>query len=65
MGATLLLAAHLLADALAHPLRQYPALAALIALGMASYAAAALATGALRPADIRAALRSGRPAASG
>ena len=36
---------------------RYPALAGLVALGMASYAAAALATGGLRPADIRAAMR--------
>ena len=35
------------------------ALALLVALGMASYAAAVFATGALRAADIRAALRRG------
>ena len=39
--------------------RATPALALLVALGMASYAVAAFATGALRPADIRAALRRG------
>ena len=47
----------LLADALRTETVRYVALAALVAVGMATYAVAALATGALRPADIRAALR--------
>mgnify|MGYP000885749965 CR=1 FL=1 len=48
-----------LAGALAAPDWRYLALAALVAAGMASYAAAVLAFGGLRPADIRAALRRG------
>ena len=50
----------LLAGALADPLLRYGALALLVAIGMAAYGAAALAFGALRPADIRAALRSSK-----
>jgi putative peptidoglycan lipid II flippase len=38
---------------------RYGALAGLVALGLASYAVAVLATGALRITDIRAALRRG------
>jgi putative peptidoglycan lipid II flippase len=60
MGAALALAHRGLADALASPTLRYPALAALVAAGLATYAAAVLATGALRPTDIRAALRRGR-----
>ena len=51
-----------MAGALTDPALRYGALAVLVALGLASYGAAALACGALRPADIRAALR--RPPAS-
>jgi putative peptidoglycan lipid II flippase len=60
MCAVLLVGEHYLRLALAADGVRYLALAALVALGMASYAVAVLATGALRPADIRAALR--RPA---
>jgi putative peptidoglycan lipid II flippase len=59
MALALWIAARLLAPAFADPLRQYLALALLVALGLASYSAAAFATGALRTADIRAALRRG------
>ncbi|MFT3973653.1 MAG: murein biosynthesis integral membrane protein MurJ [Amaricoccus sp.] len=62
MGAALMLAAHLLGDALAHRTLQYAALAALVLIGAGVYAAAALGFGALRIADVRAALR--RPATS-
>ena len=62
MGAILIAASRMLAGALGEPLLRYGALALLVAIGMAAYGAAALAFGALRPADIRAALRSGRPA---
>ena len=57
MGAALFLGERWLADALDDRFRQYGALALLVALGLASYGAAAFATGALRTADIRAALR--------
>jgi putative peptidoglycan lipid II flippase len=57
MAAALVAGARLLAPAFVDPLLRYAALAVLVALGLATYAAAALATGALRPADIRAALR--------
>ena len=57
MGAVLLLAARLLAADAGRPLHRYLALALLVALGMASYAAAAFATGGLRAADLRAAMR--------
>lgn len=62
MAGVLLLASRLLDDALAHPTLQYAALAALVLVGAGTFAAAALAFGALRVADVRAALR--RPAAS-
>ena len=64
MGAVLVLAARLLAPALHDPLHRYLALALLVAAGFAAYAAAAVALGALRPADIRAAMRR-PPRASG
>jgi putative peptidoglycan lipid II flippase len=59
MGGVLVAAAALLGPALAADGLRYPALALLVALGLASYAAAVLALGGLRPADIRAALRRG------
>ena len=59
MGAVLLLGRHLLREALAADLLRYGALAALVGLGLASYGAAVLGVGALRPTDIRAALRRG------
>ena len=65
MGGALILGARLLAGPLADPLHRYLALALLVALGMASYAAAAFATGALRPADLRAAMRRRRGRAGG
>jgi putative peptidoglycan lipid II flippase len=60
MAAALLLGRWLLADWLAAEGIRYLALALLVGLGMASYAAAVIGFGALRPADIRAALRRGR-----
>lgn len=60
MSFVLVAGQHFLAPALATPWVRYGALALLVALGGASFALAALATGALRFADIRAALR--RPA---
>jgi putative peptidoglycan lipid II flippase len=59
MGAVLLVGRHLLRDALTTDLLRYGALAALVGLGLASYGAAVLGVGALRPTDIRAALRRG------
>jgi putative peptidoglycan lipid II flippase len=59
MGAALVAGGWLLAPLLAADNWRYPALAALVALGMASYALAVLALGGLRPSDIRAALRRG------
>jgi putative peptidoglycan lipid II flippase len=64
MGVALGVAHRLLAGPLTDPALRYAALAFLVGIGLASYAAAAFAFGALRPADIRAALR-GRPAAGG
>jgi putative peptidoglycan lipid II flippase len=61
MGAVLIAAQRLLAPALSDPTLRYGALALLVAAGMAAYAAAAVVVGALRPADIRAALRGARP----
>jgi putative peptidoglycan lipid II flippase len=60
MCAVLLAGERLLRPALAADGLRYLALAGLVGLGMASYALAVVATGALRAADIRAALR--RPA---
>ena len=60
MCAVLLVGEQLLRPALAADGLRYLALAGLVGLGMASYALAVFATGALRAADIRAALR--RPA---
>jgi len=57
MAAILILARWGLAPALAAPGWRYAALAFLVAAGLAAYAAAVLLLGALRPADIRAALR--------
>ncbi len=65
MSVALVLGARALAPVFGARLGQYPALALLVTLGFASYTAAAFATGALRAADIRAALRSRNPAASG
>ena len=59
MCAMLVLGRHLLSDALATDVLRYGALAALVGLGLASYGAAVLGVGALRPTDIRAALRRG------
>ena len=59
MGGALFLGARLLAGPLADPLHRYPALALLVALGMAAYTAAVFATGGLRAADLRAAMRRG------
>lgn len=57
MGAVLAGAEILLADALRDPGIRYPALVLLVAIGLASYAVCVLVFGALRPADLRAALR--------
>lgn len=61
MGGVLMLGAHLLRDALATHYLRYFALLGLVLIGMASYAAAALGTGALSLGDIRAAMRRKRP----
>ncbi len=57
MGGALFLGARVLAGPLADPLHRYPALALLVAVGMAAYTAAVFATGGLRAADLRAAMR--------
>jgi putative peptidoglycan lipid II flippase len=62
MGLALVVAGRLLAGALDDPGLRYGALALLVGVGFVGYAAAAFAVGALRPADLRAALR--RPAAN-
>jgi putative peptidoglycan lipid II flippase len=59
MGAVLALSARALGPALATEGLRYAALALLVALGFASYAAVAFGIGAQRPADIRAARRRG------
>jgi putative peptidoglycan lipid II flippase len=59
MAAALWLAEAVLAPALASPGLRYLALAVLIAIGGAVYAAAALACGAVRIGDVRAAMRRG------
>ena len=59
MGAVLVVGAHLMRGWLAAPGIRYPALALLVGLGMASYAAAIFATGAMRLADLRGAMRRG------
>jgi putative peptidoglycan lipid II flippase len=59
MGAVLWFAAREMAGWLEADGLRYAALAGLVALGLASYAVAVLATGGLRVADIRAALRRG------
>ena len=64
MAVALVLGARALAPAFDERLGQYPALALLVILGFLSYTLAAFATGGLRFADIRAALRR-NPAASG
>jgi len=61
MGAVLWAAAGYLAPALADPVLRYGALALLVGAGLVAYLAAALATGALRPGELRAAFRR-RPA---
>ena len=63
MGAVLLAAARLLAPLLADPLHRYAALALLVAIGIAAYAAAVFATGGMRLADLRAAMRRPPPPA--
>ncbi len=60
MGAALFSGERMLADALADPGWRYAALAALVAIGAATYAVAVVGTGALRLSDLRAALRGGR-----
>jgi putative peptidoglycan lipid II flippase len=60
MAAVLAGTAQLLAGPLADPGWRYAALAALVAACMASYALAALAFGAIRPPDVRAAMRRGK-----
>jgi putative peptidoglycan lipid II flippase len=57
MGVILAVAARLLGPVLADPLQRYAALALLVVLGFAAYAAAAFATGGMRLADLRAAMR--------
>jgi putative peptidoglycan lipid II flippase len=59
MGAVLLVGRHVLRDALVTDWLRYGALAVLVGLGLASYGAAILGVGVLRPTDIRAALRRG------
>lgn len=60
MAAVLLAAEALLAPALAAPGLRYPALAGLVLAGLLAYGAACLATRAVSPGEIRAALRRGR-----
>ncbi len=60
MGAALFFAERMLEGALADPGWRYAALAALVAIGAATYAVAIVGTGALRLSDLRAALRGGR-----
>ncbi len=57
MGAALVGGELLLSPAIGTPGWRYAALAALVGIGMAAYALSALALGAMRPADLRAALR--------
>ncbi|MBP7240832.1 murein biosynthesis integral membrane protein MurJ [Amaricoccus sp.] len=59
MGAALLAGAWALAPLFEAPLWRYAALALLVGAGMAAYAVAVLLTGALRLADLKAALRRG------
>jgi putative peptidoglycan lipid II flippase len=59
MGVVLLVATRLLAAPLADPLHRYPALALLVALGIAAYTGAVFATGGMRLADLRTAMRRG------
>ncbi len=63
MGVVLVVAAHLLAGALEDTGLRYLALLILVGLGFLAYLAAVFAFGAIRPADVRAALRRS-PAAS-
>lgn len=63
MAVALVIGTRLLGNMLAHPTLQYLALAGLVALGAGVFGAAALALGALRISDVRAALR--RPARTG
>jgi putative peptidoglycan lipid II flippase len=57
MGVVLAFAAHVLAGPLADAQLRYAALAVLVGFGFVAYCAAALGFGAIRPADLRAALR--------
>lgn len=57
MGIVLGGAAHVLAGPLADPALRYAALAVLVGVGFVAYCAAAVGFGAIRPADVRAALR--------
>jgi putative peptidoglycan lipid II flippase len=59
MGAVLYAAARWLGPALADPLHRYPALALLVGIGLASYAGAVFASGGMRLAELRAAMRRG------
>ena len=59
MGLALLLAARLLAGTLADGVSRYGALGLLVAIGISVYAAAVVAFGGIRFADLRAALRRG------
>lgn len=59
MGLALEVTRRLLGDLLYDAGWRYPALAALVGVGMASYVVATLAFGAMRPADLRAAMRRG------
>jgi putative peptidoglycan lipid II flippase len=59
MGAVLLVGAHLMQDWLTTHIVRYFALAALVAVGMASYGLAIVGTGAMSLADFRAATRRG------
>ena len=61
MGVVLAAGAAWLGEALATDYLRYGALALLVGLGAASYGAAVIATGAIRGADIRTALRRGAP----
>ena len=57
MGAALWVGSVILGPAIGTPGWRYAALAALIGIGILTYALAALALGAMRPADLKAALR--------
>ena len=65
MGIVLHFAARVLAAPLADGHLRYPALAVLVGFGFVAYGAAALGFGAIRPADLRAALRRAPASTSG